>query len=53
MVIRKRYRDTFNFLEHPRMVLTLKKHRLVRAVSFHTKRSQDVIRHILEQASRA
>jgi len=44
MVIRKRYRASFNFLEHPRVVIALKrKVGIVRDISFSTRRPDDVI----------
>jgi Ca2+/Na+ antiporter len=52
MVIRKRYRASFNFLEHPRVVIAFKRKRgLVRDISFSTRRPDDIIRHIREAAS--
>jgi hypothetical protein len=47
MVIRKRYRASFNFLEHPRVVISLKrKVGFVRDISFSTRRPDDVLQHI-------
>jgi hypothetical protein len=43
MVVRKRYRVSFNLLEHPRVVVALKGQRLVRDVSFTTRRPAEVI----------
>jgi hypothetical protein len=44
MMIRRRYRASFNFLEHPRVVITLKKKAgLVRDISFSTGRPDEVI----------
>jgi hypothetical protein len=45
MFIRKRYRASFNFLEHPRVVIAFKrKVGLVRDISFSTRRPADVLR---------
>ncbi len=45
MIIRKRYRASFNFLEHPRVVIAFKrKAGLVRDISFSTRRPDDVLR---------
>ena len=45
MVFRKRYRVSFNFLEHPRLVIALKrKVGLVRDVSFTTRQPEELIR---------
>lgn len=46
MFIRGRYRVSLNFLEHPRVVIALRRSRVVRAVSFSTRRPDDVIRHL-------
>lgn len=44
MLVRNRYRASFNFLEHPRVVITLiKKAGLVRDVSFTTRHPDEVI----------
>ena len=44
MVIRKRYRASFNFLEHPRVVIALnRKVGIVRDISFSTRRPDDLI----------
>jgi hypothetical protein len=44
MLIRKRYRASFNFLEHPRVVITLRRRAgFVRDISFSTRRPDDVI----------
>ena len=52
MIIRKRYRASFNFLEHPRVVIVLKrKEGLVRDISFSTRRPDDVLRFIQEAVS--
>ncbi|HEY59792.1 MAG TPA: hypothetical protein G4N92_03765 [Anaerolineae bacterium] len=49
MSIRKRYRASFNFLEHPRVVIALKRKKgLVRDISFSTRRSDDVLQLIRE-----
>lgn len=49
IMVRQRYRVSFNFLEHPRVVVVLK-HPAgpVRDVSFSTRRPDDVIRLICE-----
>jgi hypothetical protein len=45
MFVRKRYRASFNFLEHPRVVIGLKrKAGLVRDVSFSTCQPNEIIR---------
>lgn len=47
MNIRKRYRVSFNFLEYPRVVITLKKKvGPVQDISFSTQRPEEVIRAI-------
>jgi hypothetical protein len=52
MSIRKRYRASFNFLEHPRVVIAFKrKEELVRDISFSTRRPDDVLRLIQEAVS--
>ncbi len=52
MMIGKRYRASFNFLEHPRVVIALKEKRgLVRDISFSTPRPDDVLRLIREAVS--
>jgi len=52
MSIRKRYRASFNFLEHPRVVVAFKrKEGLVRDISFSTRRPDDVLRLIQEAIS--
>jgi hypothetical protein len=44
MLIRKRYRASFNFLEHPRVVIAfIKKAGIVQDISFSTRRPDDVI----------
>jgi len=44
MFIRKRYRASFNFLEHPRVVIALRRRvGIVRDISFSTRRPGDVI----------
>jgi hypothetical protein len=52
MLIRRRYRASFNFLEHPRVVVALRR-RIgpVRDVSFSTRRPDDVIRLLQAAAS--
>ena len=45
MLVHKRYRASFNFLEYPRVVVALKNRQgLVRDVSFSTQRPEEVIR---------
>lgn len=52
MNVHKRYRVSFNFLEHPRVVIALKKKRgLVRDVSFSTRRPDEVMRLIQKAVS--
>ena len=52
MMVRDRYRVSFNFLEHPRVVIALKrKAGLVRDISFSTRRPDEVIRLIQEAVS--
>ncbi len=52
MSIRKRYRASFNFLEHRGVVIAFKrKVGLVRDISFSTRRPDDVLRLIQEAAS--
>ena len=52
MFIRKRYRASFNFLEHPRVVIAFKrKEGLVRDISFSTRHPDDVLRLIQEAVS--
>ena len=52
MSIRKRYRASFNFLEHPRVMVAFKrKVGPVRDISFSTRRPDDVLRHIQEALS--
>ena len=47
MVIRKRYRASFNFLEHPRVVIALKrKVGPIQDISFSTRRPDDVLQFI-------
>jgi hypothetical protein len=53
MVVRKRYRASFNFLEHPRVVVALRRPGVVRDVSFSTRHPDDVIRHLRVAAPRA
>ncbi len=49
MTIRKRYRASFTFLEHPRVVIAFKrKVGLVRDISFSTRRPDEVLRLIRE-----
>ena len=52
MMIRKRYRASFNFLEHPRVVVAFKKKRgPVCDISFSTRRPDDVLQLIEEAIS--
>ena len=52
MMIRNRYRASFNFLEHPRVVIAFKrKVGPVRDISFSTRRPEDLIRLIQEAVS--
>jgi len=52
MLIRRRYRASFNFLEYPRVVVALKrKVGPVRDISFSTRRPDDVLRLIQEAIS--
>lgn len=46
MLLRGRYRASFNFLEYPRVVVALRRSRVVRDVSFSTRRPQEVIRQV-------
>ena len=49
MLIRRRYRASFNFLEYPRVVIAFKKKvGPVRDISFSTRRPDDVLRLIQE-----
>jgi hypothetical protein len=51
MMVHKRYRASFNFLEHPRVVIEFKrKAGPVRDISFSTRRPDDVIRLVQEYA---
>ncbi len=52
MYIRKRYRASFNFLEHPRVVIAFrKKVGIVRDISFSTRRPNELIRLLQNAAS--
>jgi len=52
MLIRGRYRASFNFLEHPRVVLAFKKKAgLVRDISFSTRHPDKVIQFLQNAAS--
>jgi hypothetical protein len=52
MLIRNRYRASFNFLEYPRVVIAFKqKVGLVRDISFSTRRPDDVLRLLQEAVS--
>ena len=44
MFIHRRYRASFNFLEHPRVVIALRRPNIMRDVSFSTQRPDEVIR---------
>jgi hypothetical protein len=47
MVIRRRYRASYNFLEYPRVVIALKKKAgVVQDISFSTRHPDEVIRHL-------
>ncbi len=51
MLIRWRYRVSFNFLEHPRVVIALKrKARLVQDVSFSTRDPDEILQLLLQNA---
>jgi Ca2+/Na+ antiporter len=53
MIVRKRYRASFNFLEHPRVVIALKrKAGPVQDISFSTRQPDEVLRVIQEAVSR-
>jgi hypothetical protein len=52
MFIRKRYRASFNFLEHPRVVVAFKKSvGPVRDISFSTRRPDDVLQFLRRAVS--
>jgi len=52
MLIRRRYRASFNFLEHPRVVIAFKKKAgLVRDISFSTRHPDKVIQLLQNAAS--
>jgi len=52
MLIRGRYRASFNFLEYPRVVIALKrKAGLVCDISFSTRRPNEVIQHLKDAIS--
>ncbi len=52
MTVNKRYRISFNFLEHPRLVIELKKNRgWVQDVSFSTRQPDEIITIITARAS--
>ena len=52
MMIRKRYRASFNFLEHPRVVIAFKNKRgPVQDISFSTRRPDELLRLIQERIS--
>ena len=54
MLIRGRYRASFNFLEHPRVVIALhKKAGLVQDVSFSTRRPNEVLQSIQEAIAKS
>ena len=49
MMIRNRYRASFNFLEYPRIVIAFKKKvGLVRVISFSTRQPDEILRRIRE-----
>jgi len=49
MIVRKRYRASFNSLEDPRIVIPLKRRKgLVRDVSFSTRRPDEVLQRLRE-----
>lgn len=53
MFVRKRYRASFNFLEHPRVVVELrKKVGPVRDISFSTRRPEELVRQVREAVSK-
>jgi hypothetical protein len=52
MIIRKRYRASFNFLEYPRVVIAFKrKVGPVRDISFSTQQPNDILRLIQQEIS--
>ncbi|MCA9931985.1 MAG: hypothetical protein KC419_26050 [Anaerolineales bacterium] len=52
MMVRKRYRVLFNFLEYPRVTIALKrKAGLAQDVSFSTRQPEVILRHIEERMS--
>jgi hypothetical protein len=52
MFVRKRYRASFNFLEHPRVVIALvKKVGIVQDISFSTRRPDEIIQLLLNTVS--
>ena len=52
MMVRKRYRASFNFLEYPRVVIALiRKSGIVRDISFSTRRPDEVIQLLHNLAS--
>jgi hypothetical protein len=52
MLIRNRYRASFNFLEHPRVVIALnRKTGIVQDISFSTRHPDEVIRRLQKPAS--
>ncbi len=52
LLVRGRYRVSFNFLQYPRVVVSLKKKKgLVKDVSFSTEHPQELIKVLLEQGS--
>jgi hypothetical protein len=54
MMIRKRYRASFNFLEYPRVVIALKKKAgPVQDISFSTRQPNDIMRFIEESVHQA
>jgi hypothetical protein len=52
MVVRGRYRASFNFLEYPRVVIALKRRKgPVRDISFSTQQPDEVLRYLREAIS--
>jgi len=53
MFVDGRYRASFNFLDHPRVVVALKHPAgLVRDISFSTRRPEEIIRSVRRAAGR-
>jgi hypothetical protein len=51
MFVRGRYRASLNFLEYPRVVVSLRQSRVVKDVSFSTKHPNEVVRQLERPAS--